>query len=377
MVQSLPPIEDAIGDYSVQFALHLKPFFNVGLYTGKGFVPDQVGNLPIHQVFDLQATHRTRFMELLEVLVATNSQVVLLQYNPFAWGRRGWAPDLPKLITKLKARRPDLLISVMFHETYMMFPGLRYRIMGLYQRKQFLRLLSVADVSFFSTTNWANQYRVHSKSGQVFELPVGSNLPLSPLNPTTAKQSLDIPSSDFVCSVFGGGHVSRMFDHIDLAVSAIADSLIGCCDTHLVYVGDSRREWKCGSARVHQLGRLPRSRAADVIGGTDLMINPFLDGISTRRGSAMAALALGVPILTTKGHNTEDLWTDRTLQFLRLVDVDLLQTWKDEAVNFAEQVFRSNGAMRSQVLEFYREHFDWDVITKSFSDKVISCLSSR
>ena len=40
------------------------------------------------------------------------------------------------------------------------------------------------------------------------------------------------------------------------------------------------------------------------------MVQPYPDGISTRRTSAMAALAHGRPIVTTSGWLTEALWED-------------------------------------------------------------------
>ena len=42
----------------------------------------------------------------------------------------------------------------------------------------------------------------------------------------------------------------------------------------------------------------------------DVLVQPYPDGISSRRTSAMAGLALGVPVVTTTGHLTEPLWAE-------------------------------------------------------------------
>ena len=42
----------------------------------------------------------------------------------------------------------------------------------------------------------------------------------------------------------------------------------------------------------------------------DLMIQPYPDGITTRRSSAMAAIAHKRPVLTTKGKLTEPIWSE-------------------------------------------------------------------
>jgi len=51
----------------------------------------------------------------------------------------------------------------------------------------------------------------------------------------------------------------------------------------------------------------------------DLMLQPYPDGISTRRTSAMAALAHGIPLVSTIGWLTETEW--RTWNAAALADV--------------------------------------------------------
>ncbi len=41
------------------------------------------------------------------------------------------------------------------------------------------------------------------------------------------------------------------------------------------------------------------------------MIQPFLDGVTTRRTSVMAGLAHGLPIVTTSGPLTESFWAHK------------------------------------------------------------------
>ncbi len=378
VVQALPPIHDAIGDYAQWFSIHLNNFFNVNVFTSKGFVPTGIGDLRTIQPFELRQTSRGRFAELYRHLVDSPSQVLLLQYNPFAWGRRGWAPDLPRLLKDLKRHKPGLIVTIMFHETFMIFPGFRYFVMRLYQERQFRKLIESADLAFYSSSKWAEQHQSAGGSCVALTLPVGSNLPLSGLDQVAAKRRLGFDNSDFVCSVFGGNHVSRMFDRIDMAVSAIAKSLAGQCKTRLIYIGDSDRAWKIGDAMVHCLGRLSAKEAADAIVASDLMINPFLDGISTRRGSAMAALQHGVPVLTTKGHNTEKVWMKEAMRSVCMVDVQAMDhRWEDAAIRFAQRVRDSDGDSRSSIQTFYQRNFDWPVTTKYYADKVMERLSAR
>jgi hypothetical protein len=43
----------------------------------------------------------------------------------------------------------------------------------------------------------------------------------------------------------------------------------------------------------------------------DLLLQPYPDGITTRRTSAMAGLAHGRALVTNSGHLTEPIWSER------------------------------------------------------------------
>jgi glycosyltransferase involved in cell wall biosynthesis len=61
---------------------------------------------------------------------------------------------------------------------------------------------------------------------------------------------------------------------------------------------------------VYSTGPLDEVQLAAHVAACDLLVQPYLDGISSRRTSAMAALSLGVPVVTTRGRLTESLWAD-------------------------------------------------------------------
>jgi glycosyltransferase involved in cell wall biosynthesis len=60
--------------------------------------------------------------------------------------------------------------------------------------------------------------------------------------------------------------------------------------------------------RVHATGRLSADELSRHLVACDLMLQPYIDGVSTRRTSTMTALAHGVPVVTTAGTFTEPLW---------------------------------------------------------------------
>jgi glycosyltransferase involved in cell wall biosynthesis len=63
------------------------------------------------------------------------------------------------------------------------------------------------------------------------------------------------------------------------------------------------------SARVSATGYVPTPALARYLSACDFFLQPYPDGITSRRTSAMACLSIGRPIVTTSGPLTEPLWT--------------------------------------------------------------------
>ncbi len=76
------------------------------------------------------------------------------------------------------------------------------------------------------------------------------------------------------------------------------------------FAADFRISFPQFANRVTAPGRLPREEVATHLAACDLLIQPYADGVSARRTSVMAGLALGLPILTTQGHLTEPVWAE-------------------------------------------------------------------
>lgn len=62
--------------------------------------------------------------------------------------------------------------------------------------------------------------------------------------------------------------------------------------------------------RVLATGELPQDELTAHLMSCDLLVQPYPDGVSTRRSSLMAGLRLGVPIVTTEGALSEPLWRE-------------------------------------------------------------------
>lgn len=117
-------------------------------------------------------------------------------------------------------------------------------------------------------------------------------------------------------------------------------------------VGDGSHE--LASKRANATGRLEPPEASAAIAACDVMLQPYPDGISGRRSSAAAALALGVPVVTNAGDLTEDFWatSDAVAIAKSSRSQDLLETL-DQIVSNASERAR----LRSAALDLYDQRF--------------------
>jgi glycosyltransferase involved in cell wall biosynthesis len=117
--------------------------------------------------------------------------------------------------------------------------------------------------------------------------------------------------------------------------------------------------------RVAATGSLTDSSLAIHVAACDVLVQPYPDGVSSRRTTVMAGLRLGVPIVTTAGYVTEALWEHS--QAIRLVPVDRAG---DMAAHVSDLL--SNAEAREQLSRAGRELYE-----RTFAlERTIAALTS-
>jgi glycosyltransferase involved in cell wall biosynthesis len=107
-----------------------------------------------------------------------------------------------------------------------------------------------------------------------------------------------------------GAGIARMLDEI---VPPLLDQVPGASTLLIGRASEGYRDRLLGrcarlEGRLQAIGALSDHDVSAHISACDLMLQPYPDGISTRRTSAMAGLAHGVPVASTIGHLTESFW---------------------------------------------------------------------
>jgi hypothetical protein len=272
---NLPPVLDGIGDYSWCLSHALAgQGHSVTVFTSRGPTSTPGPGINVVSCFDPHhpATIKT-FPELLKDGPAFDWLIV--QYNPFSFGPRGFDPWL---ITALADAKRFCKLAVMFHETCVPLWPWKFTAKFLWQYPQLFALSYIASLIFVSTERWAWELRRCNPSIVCQHLPVGSNLPFCALTKEEARARLHLPTDAILLSFFGSAHGSKMPDWVGSAARAIYHRFP---HSSILYVGQdsSRVRDACAGSPILDKGPLPAAEAAVSLRSMDLLLAPFSDGI--------------------------------------------------------------------------------------------------
>ena len=76
------------------------------------------------------------------------------------------------------------------------------------------------------------------------------------------------------------------------------------------FVADFVSRHPAFAGRVKSTGEVDRAQLSDALQACDLLVQPYPDGVTTRRTSVMAGLAHGIATVTTSGALTERVWAE-------------------------------------------------------------------
>jgi len=110
---------------------------------------------------------------------------------------------------------------------------------------------------------------------------------------------------------------------------------------------------------------------AESLSATDIFLAPFIDGVSTRRTTVMAALQHGLAVIGTDGPLTDPAFRESD-DALRLVPVEREDLFVDAALKLASPRGEREQVSRA-ARRLYDECFDWPIIAEA----LLSHLSPR
>jgi glycosyltransferase involved in cell wall biosynthesis len=359
-----PPDLDGIGDYTFFLAQALAARTDVAkpvtVYTRKG-EHEQAAGVRVSPFFEFARPSSIR--ELLPLVAQDKPDWLVLQYNPFCWGSRGWCPTVPATLRRLKVMPRAPKLAVMFHELFTEDAGWKNKLMGAWQTMFTLQVAQAADLLITSCQAYADW--LGTRGLQARALPVGSNLPDAVANYPEEK------GLKLTFGTFGSSHASRRMDVVAASVAAVRAQGF---DARFVFVGSGGQRAEGHFRRSHipfrSTGPVGAQEAAEEIAKLDVFLAPFSDGLSGRRASAIAALKAGVPLVSSFGRRTDP--------FLQRADGEAFFLAKnDEEFIFHTGNLAGDSALRRRVglagRQFCRQNMDWPII----ATQLVQCLNNH
>jgi hypothetical protein len=282
---------------------------------------------------------------------------VVVQYNPFSFGQRGFAPGLPWSLAGMR-RNGGPLVGLMCHETYVDMKNAKWALMGGWQRLQLVALQRVSDVQFCTIQRYAERLRRTAGSRPVHHLPVASNLPDARDEREAARAAIGAGDDALVLTCLGMRHPGRLAGHVERAAIAAGESGRRVLALDLGTGDPVARELAPG-VELRSTGFLDEPELARHVAASDLFLAPYMDGVSTRRTTVMGALQNEVAVLGTSGHLTDDVV--RSSPAFTLTPVEDVDAFGAAAARLA-----SDDALRAKQAKVGREtyvrDFDWPVL---------------
>jgi glycosyltransferase involved in cell wall biosynthesis len=251
-----------------------------------------------------------RSREAIGAALASDPGTVVVQYVPAAFGLRGLNLPFCSWIARLARQGVD--VRVMFHEPFFYF-GLRRpwrNALALVQRVMAKTLLRGATRVYYSTETWTRLLARYGPPATAEVLPIPATIPTDvPAHAVAAARARR--RAPFVIGHFGtyGQHVTGELSRI------LPELLARLPHAHVLLAGRGAQRF-AATLEAEARARVEIVDAADgeVIGAAlracNVLVQPYPDGVTTRRTSMMAALTTGVPVVTTQGPLTEAVWTE-------------------------------------------------------------------
>jgi len=208
-------------------------------------------------------------------------------------------------------------VELMVHEPYLEFRRgpFRHAVMACVHRLMTILLLGAAQKVWVSIPAWERMLRPYAlgRSVPMQWLPVPACAADEHSASATAIRMKYVAEGRYVLGHFGSYGASITA----LLIERLPPIMDGAFRPSLLLLGAGSEQFRetlikrfpSWAGRVHAPGYLSASDLGAHMAACDLFVQPYPDGVTSRRTSVMACLALGRAVVTTAGHLTEPLWT--------------------------------------------------------------------
>lgn len=309
-----------------------------------------------------------------ESATATNSWA-LLQYTTLAWSRRGVPFGAWIVLRSLRWR--GLRCAVVFHEATRQ-TGDRWidRIRGSCQDWVIRRLYSAANVAVFLDPLDKIRWLPRNAPKAVF-IPIGANIPENEIDEAGRDESRVGTKTVAVFCLSDPPNRHRELADIAYAMKAVARQNV---KARVVFLGrgtgeareEIERMFDSTTGEAVTLGLQPAEEIRRILSEADVMLC-VRGPLYMRRGSAIAGIACGLPIVGYAGAAEGTPLQEAGVELVPYLDRDALGNALQRVLVDTER----HQALCAQSLRAYNKHFGWNAISYSFVDALSGASKQR
>ena len=267
---------------------------------------------------------------------------ILIEYVPFLYARHGLSRFPARLVAN--ARSLGIRTTLFVHEPWVPPTRLPWLVLSPLQKRQLLRLARMCDAVVTPVPTWQRALRV-----PVSIVYSGSNLG------RPGDRALDGSKSScpVVFSPFAAG---LSWSWISTATAKLRTT------PPLTVLGASANQFRehpvtgqWYSPEWDYRGWLPPEEILGALARARLVLAPFVDGVTGRRTSILAALSVGARIVSSTGHLYDDSFGDGP--------IDVVET-EQQFAEAAQRIWNTpddSGEQKRRV-QWYRENLDYQIL---------------
>jgi len=296
---------------------------------------------------------------------------VLLQYTALAWSARGFPLNFLRVVNEL--RKSGARVAIVYHDVE---PYSGRRMVDWLRRMSQLQVmrrgLQRADVAVFTVPLNVVSWIGNSHASATF-IPVGANLPVDTFPDTKSCEREGGPLRVAVFGITEGAtgrnECAQIVDAVGFAAARGGPILLHAfgrgareCEDEL------RKALEDVAVELRVQGVLPAEEVVKALRSSDVML--FVRApIASRRGSAIAGIACGLPVIAYSGVETAPPITE--------AGVVLVSRGNNTELGEALLRILTDAAFRKSLAEQSRQaqqrYFNWDAI----AERYIAALSER
>lgn len=332
IVGAFPKMQCGIGDYTYNLARELSKNGNeVSVITSKKAENDIEDNVKVYNIVEIWNFRNLN--NIIEKLKEIQPDIVNIQYPSGEYKKNLMINFLPFFIRK----KVKCKVVETIHE---------YSIFTILGKIRNAISFKFADEILAVEESYLDEIRKVNKKVEIKYLPISANVKKSNLSTNEIKeirQKLGIQNCK-VMSFFGFANENKGIENILYSLKDIPD-------VKLLFIGDVKEEnayqkslielsKKIGVyERIIFLGFVNQGDAGIYLKSTDVCVLPFVNGVSNRNGSYLAALNENIPVVTTT--KSESYEKDGVF-YVNINKKEELTSAIKKALNYNKEIKREN-----------------------------------